>query len=742
MSNNPNRIPLAIRDSLTNILTELYYDISSKSVYLTVNHKYKLKTIGISTDIINLDIGQGWYKFLDLVAKSLRENTAVNDEQDVQEIGYAIDDNNELICKYSISNSKNNSNETDNSINSNNYENDKKEQQEEEEEDKSIPKILIKLALENSTLFKNEFNEPHALVKIKDYYEALSIEGTKFKRYLSKLYYDSSEGNKIASTEVLNSVVHHLQADAEFDGKTIPLHLRTAWANSDTKDAIYYDMSDEKRRCIKVTKDGWKIVDNQIEVLFKRYNHLKPQVEPFSQRADTDGIDSKMFDVFTNLFNVKKKDQDNILLLKCYIVSLFIPDIPKPVLVLHGEQGGAKSTFQELIKMLVDPSTTQTFTFPRDSNEFIQQLSHNYIVYYDNVSIIQDWVSDLLCRAVTGSSFSKRALWTNDEDFYYNFKRNLGINGIDLAATKADLLDRSILMETERIDKKDRKKIQKIWDQFNELKPQVLGYIFDILAKVLQYKEQHGEIDFPGGLNRMADWEEYAEIISRCMSNKDGEFQRVYAENIGVQVDEAIASSPLSMAVIELMTDKTTWTGTPTQLFETLNEVAETKLKINTSKIKLWPKSTSYLSRRLNSIRTNLREKKIEIKIGEKDSQDKRQITISKVSSVASVPSKGDNLSTNQLQKVDGTENGNKVPSKVPSTNNEEIQAQKLSLDSIDSIDGTLHNVDSGNIHRIYPHSDIWECDHCNLTGDIHLMKKVPCKNDNKKNPKNREEDK
>ena len=80
--------------------------------------------------------------------------------------------------------------------------------------------------------------------------------------------------------------------------------------------------------------------------------------------------------------------------MKCYIISLFIPDIPKPVLVLHGEQGRAKSTFQELIKMLVDPSTTQTFTFPRDSNEFIQQLSHNYIVYYDNVSVIPDWLSD------------------------------------------------------------------------------------------------------------------------------------------------------------------------------------------------------------------------------------------------------------------------------------------------------------------------------------------------------------
>ena len=50
----------------------------------------------------------------------------------------------------------------------------------------------------------------------------------------------------------------------------------------------------------------------------------------------------------------------------------------------------------------------------------------------------------------------------------------------------------------------------------------------------------------------MADWEEYAEIISRCMGNPDGEFQRVYQENIGVQIDEAIESSPLSQAVIRI----------------------------------------------------------------------------------------------------------------------------------------------------------------------------------------------
>ena len=390
-SNTNYEIPLKLTENLEKegIIQKFVKDIRDNSVKLVLNSVYHpIVSIRVPIDIITSETG-GWTLFIDTLRNELR-NSGVNNQNHILEIHITLNNNIDLICELNKFSSTTSSTSHDN------------DNDDEEETKETIPQVLIKLALANSTLFKDEFNSPHALVKIKDYYEVLSVEGTKFKRYLSKLYYDSEDGKKIAGTEVLNSVGHHLQAVAEFGGKTIPLHLRTAWANSDTKDAFYYDMSDEKRRCIKVTKDGWKIVDNQIEVLFKRYNHLKPQVEPITTTTtstitkldDTDDIDSKMFDVFTTLFNVKKKDQNNTLLLNCYIISLFIPDIPKPVLVLHGEQGGAKSTFQELVKMLVDPSTTQTFTFPRDSNEFIQQLSHNYIVYYDNVSVISDWVSD------------------------------------------------------------------------------------------------------------------------------------------------------------------------------------------------------------------------------------------------------------------------------------------------------------------------------------------------------------
>jgi hypothetical protein len=318
-----------------------------------------------------------------------------------------------------------------------------------EEDHKSLAQILVELVLENHIkLFKDEFNVPHIIVVINNYYQTLPINSTKFKRYLLKLYRNSSEG-RIANTESINTAISQLEAEASSSGSTIPLHLRVAWGNPDTTDSIYYDLSDEKNRCVKITKDGWEIVENQIDVLFRKYNHLKPQVEPIRNLDSIDSIDDKMFDEFISLFNLKKSNkeiaiEDIKLLLKCYLISLVIPEIPKPIKALHGEQGGAKSTFQELLKMLIDPSNIQTLTFPRDATEFVQQLSHNYIAFYDNVSEIRDWVSDLLCRAVTGNSFSKRALWTNDDDIYYNFKRIIGINGIDLAATKADLLDRSL----------------------------------------------------------------------------------------------------------------------------------------------------------------------------------------------------------------------------------------------------------------------------------------------------------
>jgi hypothetical protein len=87
----------------------------------------------------------------------------------------------------------------------------------------------------------------------------LPVEGTKFRRYIAKLYYDSFE-NKIPNAEAVRNAVEFLEGKAFYEGDNITMHLRTAWCDNETKDAIYYDMTNSKNRYVKISTDGWQIV--------------------------------------------------------------------------------------------------------------------------------------------------------------------------------------------------------------------------------------------------------------------------------------------------------------------------------------------------------------------------------------------------------------------------------------------------------------------------------------------------
>ena len=220
-------------------------------------------------------------------------------------------------------------------------------------------------------------------------------------------------------------------------------------------------------------------------------------------------------------------------------------------------------------------------------------------------------------RAVTGSGFQKRQLYTDDDDIIYNFKRCIGLNGINLGATKADLLDRGLIIQLDHIPDEKKRKLESIWKEFYKIRPQLLGYIFDILVKVLQKKkskQEGGEAIELKGYPRMADFAEIAEIISRCMGYPDNKLLDVYYKNIGLQTEQALEASPVATAIIEFMDSRNEWIGTATELLAELTEVAET-LKINTknrnsdnNNSRQWPGAPNSLSRRINEVKTNLRK--------------------------------------------------------------------------------------------------------------------------------------
>ena len=158
-----------------------------------------------------------------------------------------------------------------------------------------------------------------------------------------------------------------------------------------------------------------------------------------------------------------------------FLVSCFVPGIPHVLLVIFGAQGSSKSTLSRLARLLVDPSLIEVASFPHSQKELVQALAHHYFLFFDNVSYISEEQSDILCKAITGGGHTKRELYSDDDDIIYNFIRCIGINGINLVTTRPDLLERSLLLELERIEPAERKTEKELYQNFKIDLPSILG---------------------------------------------------------------------------------------------------------------------------------------------------------------------------------------------------------------------------------------------------------------------------
>jgi predicted RNA-binding protein with TRAM domain len=443
----------------------------------------------------------------------------------------------------------------------------------------------------------------------------------------------------------------------------------------------------------------WQIKDVDASILFARHKQVA-QVLP--DRNYEPGV----FDKFVGLTNVK--DDKDKLLLKVYTISLFVPDITHAMLIVHGEQGAAKSLLQRLIKELVDPSRPVLLTIHANRDEFVQQLSHNYVAYYDNVKTVPKWLADEACKAVTGIGQTKRKLYTNDEDIVYEYKRCLGFSGINICLTEPDALDRSILIELMRIPRDKGKLESQILSEFEELKPKVLGCILDVLVRALQIKANLQLNDLP----RMADFALWGEAISEAMGNKPLVFLNAYYESIGLQNIEAIESHPLAHAItkyFEVYGESQELKGSPMDILEVLEVFAE-KYKINTDS-KLWPKSPNALSRRLNQIRSNLLEGlEIEVTISrtttaknkDKNKVNTSTIEIRKIPPVSPIPPVKQNHEGNfdkTIGDISSTGDTMSPADKMPPVENHQNHAQKSATGDTGGIGDILSS--SGEGHRI-----------------------------------------
>src|SRR5262249_39940134 len=142
------------------------------------------------------------------------------------------------------------------------------------------------------------------------------------------------------------------------------------------EDGIYIDLADEKGRAVRVTAEGWKVLDVP-PILFRRYSHQAALPEPIA------GGNLNDLDRFLNI----KSDRDRVLV-KAWLVTGVLENIPRPGLSLYGAQGSAKTTTARLLRSLLDPSQVENLSFPRDPKEMAQILDHHAVPFFDNLRTV------------------------------------------------------------------------------------------------------------------------------------------------------------------------------------------------------------------------------------------------------------------------------------------------------------------------------------------------------------------
>jgi hypothetical protein len=300
-----------------------------------------------------------------------------------------------------------------------------------------------------------------------------------------------------------------------------------------------------------------------------------------------------------------KRYKQQLILIIAWLTGALRGGGPYAVLNLQGEQGTAKSTTTRMLRGFVDPNEAPIRAQPQKEDELILAANNGLVLAFDNVSHIEPWLSDALCRLCTGGGFSKRQLYTDDDEVLFNVKRPLIVNGIDEVIGRSDLLDRTIPIELAKIPPDKRQLERAIWTRYADLQPVVLGLLLDGVAMALRRQDSMVFTELP----RMADFAAFAAAAAPAYGWQDADVLEALEMSRKDTNASAIEASPVGRALISMMSVQNEWTGTAAHLLGQLGTYA----KHNEHKLPSWPQSPRGLSGSLRRLALNLRAEGLEI---------------------------------------------------------------------------------------------------------------------------------
>ncbi|MGA2514615.1 MAG: hypothetical protein ABSG37_13520 [Candidatus Limnocylindrales bacterium] len=487
---------------------------------------------------------------------------------------------------------------------------------------RSAADLIVELAMDRYDLARAEDGEPFAIDRAGPNVARMFRGGRASLRSTLAAIYAEKYG-KVPPAQAL------VDALAVLEGRALGLPRRTLLLRSGRLDdgSVVIDLGDESGQAIVVASDGRRIL-NRAPVTFRRSELTSPLPEPTS--GDLSDL--------TTLLNIAPDDRP--LLLAHQVGTLL--GIPVPIILFRGPAGAAKTSAARALARTIDPSPAPVRSVPKDPEGWAVTAGGSYVVVLDNIDTIPGWLSDALCRAVTGEGYLRRALYTDSAISVVAFRRAIILTGIDPGAMRGDLADRLLAIDLTAIDEWHRQDDAEVEAAFRAAHPAILGAVLDLTSAVLRTLPSIRLARRP----RMADYGRVLAAVDAILGTSG--LDRYMAQRGELQ-REAAEGDRVGAAVIAWMSSRAQWTGTATELLEAITPERRPKD---------WPTTPRGLSGALRRVAQPLDAAGIRMTFSQAGHDKRRIIGIERVGEQPSAPSADPALNMHRADGADGADGG------------------------------------------------------------------------------------
>jgi len=385
----------------------------------------------------------------------------------------------------------------------------------------------------------------YATVPVDDHRENVEIRSKSFRAWLRRRY--RAAHGRHPSSQPLQDAINAIEAQAEDEDEAHRVFLRLG--ESDGK--VYLDLGDAGWGVVEISEDSWGMIDES-PVRFRRTPTMRALPAP---------VPGGSIDELRDFVNIE--DEDDRKMLVGMLVGCLNPDGPYPVLAVHGGQGSAKSTLLRIVRRLIDPSDLELRDLPRGGRNIAVATANARMLAFDNVSRISDFVSDALCRILSGGASSERALYSDRDEVVFQAQMPVLLNGIGDLIERDDLRERAIVLHLPEIRATDRRDERTFWAAFEEARPRILGALLDAAAAALANRDSVHVSQLP----RMADFTTWVEAAAPALGWEPSDFTNAYAANQHAAIQQTLTYDAVAQGVQRLMSGaQDTWTGTASDL--------------------------------------------------------------------------------------------------------------------------------------------------------------------------------